>query len=197
MHFTLPLAALMYVLTGGPAVGKTSIINELEKQGEVTVPEAATDWIASRLEAGIAEFWKEEDINYNIVQLQLEREKPLITKPGRVFIDRGIFDTFTYMAQFSLAGSRELAKINQAVNAFDLNKHYAAVFLILPYREDFAPIKDEIRIEDERAFYEIQASLYTTYCRHKHFIPVPGNLSPKERAGYILDAIERIENGSH
>lgn len=197
MYFPLHLAALLYVLTGGPSVGKTSILNELEKQGEPTIREAATDFIAGQIDSGIHEFWKERDLNLNILKLQLEREKPFQAYEGRVFCDRGIFDPFAYAPQCSLAETKELSLMNAAVRHVDLNQHYAAIFLILPYKDsDFIPSQTEVRRENTQQFTEIQAALYAVYCRHKNFIIVPGNLTPAERATFILSSIKKIEDQS-
>jgi len=180
------LAALMYVLTGGPSVGKTSIIKELEKQGEPVIHEAATDWIASRLEKGIEKFWEEDDLNYRILKLQLEREEPFLSKNGRVFTDRGIFDGHAYVMRSNLAGTHTLSLVNEALEGIDLNKRYAAIFYILPYQEDFTPTITEIRRENLQEARELQAALYAIYSRHKQFIIVPGNMTSEERAHFIL-----------
>ena len=79
MCFTVCLAALMYAITGGPSSGKTSIIKELEKKGESVVHEAATDWILSKIKAGVPEPWKEKNCILDIFKLHLERERPYLS----------------------------------------------------------------------------------------------------------------------
>ena len=189
MYFPICLAAIMYVLTGGSSVGKTTIINELEKRGEPVIHEAASDWIASRIRLGINEFWKEDNLGYNILMLQLEREKEFLDSNSRVFIDRGIFDNYAYAMHYNLAGTQTLSLMNEALEGIDLNKRYAAIFYVLPYKEDFAPINTEIRRDTMKEVGELQAALYAIYSRHKNFIIVPGNMSPKERADFILEQI--------
>ena len=184
----------MYVLTGSSSVGKTSIISELEKQGEPVIHEAATDWIANRIRMGVHEFWKEECLGYRILQLQLEREKPFLSCGGRVFIDRGIFDNYAYAMHYSLAGSKTLSSINAALEGIDLNERYAAIFFVLPYNDfDFSPTQTEIRRDSQKEVGELQAALYAIYCRHKNFIIVPGNLSPKKRSALILEYVNKFE----
>ncbi len=186
------MVGLMYVLTGGSSVGKTSIIKELEKQGESVIYEAATDWFASRLERGVEKFWEEEDLGYHILKLQLAREEPFLAKSGRVFIDRGIFDAHAYAMHYNLAGTQTLLLINEALEGIDLNKRYAAIFYILPYKDDFIPITTQIRRESVQEVREQQAALYAIYSRHKYFIPVPGMMTPKERADFILNHLSLI-----
>ncbi len=186
------LAALLYVLTGGSSVGKTSIIEELEKRGEPVIAEAATDWISSRLEAGVERFWEETDIGYRILSLQMAREKPFLSENGRVFVDRGIFDNHAYTMLYSMAGTPTLARMNEALDGIDLNQRYAAIFYILPYQDEFIPTVTEIRKEGVQEVRELQAALYAIYSRHKHFIVVPGKMSPEERAQFILDRLEAL-----
>lgn len=67
------LSCCCFICTNGESsVGKTSIIQELQNDGEAVIHEAATDWIASRLANGISEFWKEEHLGFNILKIQLE-----------------------------------------------------------------------------------------------------------------------------
>src|SRR5262249_51530526 len=121
-------AAIIYVLTGAPSSGKTSILTELEKRGEQVIPEAATDWILRKIRSGISEPWKEESFTFDILKLQLEREKPWLLKEGKVFVDRGIFDGYAYAMVNELAGTKTLAHINETLNPIDLKQHYKAIF---------------------------------------------------------------------
>lgn len=184
-------ATFMYVLTGGPSVGKTSIINELEKQGEPVIHEAASDWIAEKLGLGIFEFWREENIGVDILKMQLEREEPFLSKKGRVFIDRGIFDSRVYAIQNSLIETQALT----ALEKIDLNTRYAAIFFIQPHTSsDFKPEQTKIRRDTKKEAEELHASLYALYSRHNRFIVVPGDLSPQKRMNFILKYVEIIEN---
>jgi predicted ATPase len=190
--FSTCLAA-MYVITGSSSVGKTSIIRELEKHGEMVIHEAATDWIKSRIQMGIHEFWKEDNFGLNILQMQLEREKSIFCGNQRTFIDRGVFDNHAYAMHYNLAGTQALSSMNALLEGIDLNERYAAVFFVLPYKDDFLPTNTEVRRDTSKVVGELQAALYAIYCRHKNFIVVPGNLSPKERADFILQQTLTIE----
>ncbi len=194
MGIPLVLASMMYVLTGAPSVGKTSIVKELEKQGESVIHEAATDWIESRIRSGVKEFWKGGDFIYEIFKLQLEREEPFLSAPRRTFVDRGIFDGYAFILPNSLAGTSTLASINATLSAIDMNQRYAAIFFILPYTDsNFSPTQTEIRRENSKEAGEFQAALFAVYCQHKNFIVVPGNLSAQERATFILECVNRLE----
>src|SRR5579872_7271143 len=55
-----PKQSHRYVITGGPGVGKTSIIHYLRDHGYHVLGEAATDVIRHSLEKGIAKPWDKD-----------------------------------------------------------------------------------------------------------------------------------------
>lgn len=194
MCFSICAAALMYVITGGPSSGKTTIIKELEERGESVIREAAADCILKGINAGIREPWKEQDFALDILNLQLEREAPYLDLDGRVFIDRGVFDGYAYIKGYGIAGTSVLADLNNTLNSIDLNQRYKAIFFVLPYvEENFSPHQTELRRENAQEAAELEVATFAIYCRHDRFIVVPGGLSPKERAEFILEKIQQIE----
>lgn len=193
MSFTVYFAALMYAITGGPSSGKSSIIKELEKQGETVIHEAATDLIIDKIESGVQEPWKEGDFQLNILKMQLEREEPYLSSDGRIFVDRGLFDGYTYAMEQNLAGTQTLASLNELLNPIDLNQRYKAIFFVLPYETNFSPHQSEVRRENSHNAAKLEVATYALYCRHKHFIIVPGGLTPQERADFILGKIDQMD----
>ncbi len=188
--FAICFAAMIYALVGGPSSGKTSIIKELEKRGEQVIPEAATDWIVKKIESGISEPWKEESFALDILKLQLEREGPWLSKEGRVFADRGIFDNYAFAWALRLAGTKTLFQINQILNTIDLNQRYKAIFFIMPHSENFSSLQTEIRRENTQEAAQLEVATYALYSRHDNLIVVPGGMSSAERADFILKKIE-------
>lgn len=190
---TIYFAAMIYALTGGPSSGKTSIIKELEKREESVIHEAATDWIIKKIESGVSEPWKEEDFTLDVLKLQVQREAPWLSKEGKVFVDRGIFDIYQFAMCNNLAGTKTLAYANELLNPIHLNQHYKAIFFIMPHSENFSSFQTEIRRENTQEAAKLEAAAYATYCRHDNFIIVPGGMSPAERADFILNKIKEIE----
>jgi predicted ATPase len=64
-----------YVLTGAPGAGKTTLIDALRERGHRVVAEAATEVIARRHAAGIAEHRLDATFLEEIVELQRQRER--------------------------------------------------------------------------------------------------------------------------
>lgn len=193
ISITAYFAAMMYAITGAPSSGKTSIIEELEKRGEPVIHEAATDWIKTKISLGNPRPWEEESFTLDILKLQLQREVPYLSMDGRVFIDRGLFDGYAFAMNLSLAGTQTLASLNEILNPIDLNERYKAVFFVLPYEADFSPLQTEVRRENAQDAAKLEVASYAIYCRHRNFILVPGELTPGERADFILDKVREID----
>jgi len=82
----------LYVLTGGPSAGKSSILLGLEYlRKETVVREAAEDVIKLHQSLGNPRPWELGDFQDRILQLQLQRENSL-PNIERVFLDRGTLD---------------------------------------------------------------------------------------------------------
>lgn len=193
LAFATCFAAMLYVLTGGPSSGKTSIIKELEKRGEEVIREAATDWITEKIKSGDPEPWKENGFTLDILRLQLEREQPWLSREGRVFVDRGIFDFYPFAVSLKLAETKTLARVNEILNPIDLIQRYQAIFFVMPHSENFSSVQTEIRRENTEEAGRLEAATYAIYCRHHNFILVPGGMSPVERADFILEKMKGLE----
>ncbi|MES2274119.1 MAG: AAA family ATPase [Chlamydiota bacterium] len=118
-----------YVITGGPGVGKTTLIKHLQKMGFGVVCEAATDLIEQDLRAGISAPWAKRDFAERVALLQEARQKEIADMRSKgVFFDRSPVDAITYdiMANFEPAG--EIVRILQ--EALDANFYNKTVFLI-------------------------------------------------------------------
>lgn len=192
------LATALYAIVGGPSVGKTSIIEELNKMGEETVREVATDYIMEQQQKGIGEPWAEEDFQLVILQRHLEREKDALAKlkknkKARVFSDRGILDGHVYTKFRKQEGSKSFEEIRHVIDTMDVSNHYKVVFFVLPHGgEAFESEKKKERPEataEALKISEITRDVYSKNCTH--FVEVPANMTPKERAEFILAQIEK------
>lgn len=83
-------AVTRYVLTGTPGAGKTSLLRELARRGQLVVPEAATDVIGWRQAAGEPEPWLDAGFTEETARVQGERQRAAVGGgPGAVwFHDR-------------------------------------------------------------------------------------------------------------
>lgn len=88
----------LYILTGGPGGGKTTVLKELARRGLLTVPEIARQIIQEQVQAdGTALPWADQEL---YARLMLERSIQSFEEqhPDELaFCDRGIPDTLCYL----------------------------------------------------------------------------------------------------
>lgn len=83
----------MIVITGGPSVGKSTLLQELRTSGFRVVPEQATEIIKE----GKILPWENRDLfQREVLKRQIEAEAPYRNSRETVFVDRGIFDGEAY-----------------------------------------------------------------------------------------------------
>lgn len=121
----------LFVITGGPGVGKTAIIEELQRRNYATVPEVARQIIQEQvLSKGTAVPWAD---TRSYTELMLSRSidafLSLDSSTFPTFCDRGIPDTLCYVRIIEHA---DIATIERACQQFRYNRR---VFLLPPWEE--------------------------------------------------------------
>jgi len=103
----------VFVISGAPGTGKTSVIDELRKQGFYTIKEAAReigkDYNIQKLQEAIFEFQKKE----------LEQAKQY----NLAFSDRGFGDTLAYSRFYNV-------EIPESVLEYVKKARYSGIFLM-------------------------------------------------------------------
>lgn len=170
-----------YVITGGPATGKTTLLAALAKRGHLTVPEAARAVVDQGRAKGltIQDIRKDEQkFQENVTRLKAERE--VAADPSVLtFFDRGMHDTWAYL----VVGPYKIAPW---VEELLQSSRYQKVFLLEPlpeYEHDYA------RNEDETKRQQLQKLLKEAYTRHgMEVIHIPV-MPVEERADFILSQL--------
>lgn len=176
------------VITGGPATGKTSIINSLEGVGHLCFHEIIRDLTSEAKESGNLGSLDTNPINSVTDPLEFNRKllegrkaqflKSLEIEEKQVFFDRGIPDVLAYMDYFEQtipAKFTETAKTH----------YYDKVFLLPMWEEIFAT--DEERFESYADALKIEASLRKTYANFGYqVVEVPCD-SIENRIDFILN----------
>lgn len=168
------------VITGGPATGKTSLIQALNKIGNQTFPEVARQIIKEQLEiksklvpwddvSGFSKLVLEEQLNhFNSATNKLN------------FYDRGIPDLIGYLNH----GNQP---IFDKLNDYSTSHQYNTVFILPPWEEIYETDNERREsFEDAVLIYEALKSAYSN--AGYDFIIVP-KLKMEERLKFILDKL--------
>lgn len=147
----------LYILTGGPGAGKTTILAELENRGFRTVPEIARQLIQEQVQAdGNALPWGDKK---RYAKLMLERSiisfREHTPASQIVFCDRAIPDTLCYLR---LIGQDD----TEAMAACSSYRYARTVFLASPCRSVCGETRLPIPAAFAASFTAIQATLVVT-----------------------------------
>lgn len=179
-----------YVLTGGPAVGKTTLLEELQKRGYEIVPEIARELIKEQQKNnGNALPWKNKDLYKEIMFDRSVNSFEYIDKKvnhqSPVFFDRGFLDTICYAKLIQ-------SEISEQMRTYAENWRYNKnVFILPPWQEIYETDNERKQYWDEAVLtFEIMSETYKSYGYNVIRLP---KKSVKERADFVLDFI--IRNG--
>ena len=156
-----------FLLTGGPGVGKTTLIEELRRRGERVIEETHRRIIREgRAESGSA------DLGLLAAQEDIARFEAMAEVQERVFFDRGVIDSLTPRAPaWMWAAARRL-------------RYNPTVFVPPPWREIYAQ-----DAERRQTFEDCLATHATILAMLKSLnyqpIELPYATTP-ERADFVL-----------
>lgn len=167
------------VITGGPSVGKTTIISMLSELGYPVVQEFATQIIK---EGEFIPWVDRAKFQAEVLRRQCAAESALTDSDDVVFLDRGLFDGEAYYIYDKIA-------IPEAFGKLDASK-YTIAFLVeeLPFFD-----LTDIRRENLSFTKEISVILENCYTsRNVEVIRVPA-ASPQERVDFVISEMKRIQ----
>ncbi len=176
-----------YILTGGPGVGKTTILNELEKNGEITLSEVAREIIAEeqKKENGILPWNNLAQFQDLVIERQLRRENVYEENCKRIFLDRGLPDCLAFTEVGNVAIRKDIYDLIEEAD-------YQRVFFLeqLPcYKQD------EERKEDPELALRIHQRLYEVYDRLGFdIVTVPIFKTIEERVQLVLKEAQYAKN---
>jgi predicted ATPase len=166
-----------FVFTGGPGVGKTTLLRELAGRGEAVVEETHRAVIAEQVAAGgRAVPWDDHGAYCELcVRRDLKTFNALAGETGRVFFDRSILDGFDphWTAP---------AELIAAAQARRYNRH---IFVFPPWRDIYETDAERRQdwAEAEATYGRILAGL----ARFDYDAIVVPKVSVAERAAFVLE----------
>ncbi|HEY9733742.1 MAG TPA: ATP-binding protein [Drouetiella sp.] len=167
------------VITGGPSVGKTTIVSMLGELGFPVVQEFATAIIK---EGEFLPWIDRAKFQAEVLRRQVAAELALGDNTEPIFLDRGLFDGEAYYIYDKL-------EIPEAFSRLDASK-YTVAFLVeeLPFFE-----VNHVRRENLSFTREISVILENCYTsRDVEVIRVPA-MSPQERIDFVLSEVKRLQ----
>lgn len=175
-----------YVITGGPGVGKTTLVEALNTYGFQTVEEDARRIIKNQIETKGKGLPWENKLLY--AQLMFEAAEKSYTgistqnNPGTVFFDRGILDTVCYMKTEKIPVPKN---ITEQINQCTYNRK---VFILPPWKEIYETDRERKQNWDEaeQTFYNMKE----VYIDYGYTVVEVPKITTEERLQFILQFIE-------
>ncbi|WP_166333974.1 AAA family ATPase [Sphingobacterium chungjuense] len=179
-----------YIITGGPGVGKTALIEELNRQGFSTVPEDARRIIKEQIDLGGDGLpWKDKAHYAHLMYRAAIKnyQQAIQDNDSQVrFFDRGLLDTICYMRMEDIA-------IPASILDQIANYPYAHLVFILPPWQEIYHTDEERKQNWEEAEFTFQQMKETYLAFGYDVIELP-KTSVSERATFILDHIAKHTN---
>ncbi|PRD48453.1 AAA family ATPase [Sphingobacterium haloxyli] len=173
-----------YIISGGPGVGKTTLINALRRIGFTTVEEEARRIIKDQLATGGDGVpWKNKtlyaQLMFDASVSAYEEIKKSVDFREPVYFDRGILDAVCYMHMENIPVSKETV---DTVHKCVYNRN---VFILPPWREIYET--DSERKQSWKEALSTFDRMKETYLEYGyHVIEVP-KVSVLERQRFIVE----------
>jgi predicted ATPase len=177
---------LLFVITGGPGAGKTTVLHELTRRGFACVPEVARQIIREQMGSnGDALPWGN---TARYAELMMERSvaryrENLGCREPR-FLDRGIPDTLCYAGIIGL-DANAIVSMRQTCETYRYNQR---AIITPPWEQIYTT--DGERKQTFAEAVDVYGRMAETYrdCGYE-LIQLP-KISPRERADFILRRLE-------
>lgn len=168
------------VITGGPSVGKTTLVHALQERGRQVLEESASQIILEGVEHPDRD---RQAFQSAVLRRQIELEQPMLARGGTWYADRGLLDGAAYL-------QLHLGIIPLQFYELDVS-HYKAAFLLepLPTFE-----KNGIRpdFEDLQYTQKITPLIEEIYRRRGVPVYLVPALSVEERLAFIENRVENL-----
>ena len=174
------------VITGGPSTGKTSVIEQLERQGYHCLHEVVRSMTLEEKNKGeklkivtnpIISVSDPMKFNKKILNARIEQFNYAHKCNKTVFFDRGIPDVLAYMDCFEQAYESEFTKACETLR-------YDQVYLMPPWEE--IHISDNERYESYEESLRIYDCLKNSYENYAYDLNIVPKGSIMERVEFIL-----------
>ncbi|AVO37175.1 AAA family ATPase [Pukyongiella litopenaei] len=175
----------LFVVTGGPGAGKTSLTEALARRGLGTMPEAGRAIIRDQVRiGGTALPWADRaGFAEHMLGWDLRSHHAASAMTGPVLMDRGLPDVIGYL---TLCGLPVPAHVEKAAHVF----RYSRTVFFAPYWDEIYG-RDTERRQDRREAEATGRIMAETYCRPGYDLVQLPLAGVGARADFVLDHIGR------
>ena len=171
----------VFIITGGPSVGKTSLLNGLRNKGHKCSEEIAREIINEQLKIkGDIVPWIKLDLFNQHVLLRMIKQHETVSEEVH-FFDRGLPDNIGYLRLGNLSLRPEL---KEAVNKYRYNKK---VFFLEPWKEIY--VNDVVRVEPFEFALKVSDNIKNAYLEFGYEVVVVPKVSVEKRVEFVLNQI--------
>ncbi len=170
------------VITGGPGVGKTTLLLALQARGYSIVGDSPRTIIQDRLKRGLSPRPNASEFVHETLRMDIENFVDHAATPGHVFFDRSVLD--------ALCGLDYVTPLSESELSMWLSKYqyYSKAFVLPPWEAIY--VNDAERdhtFEHAELVHSITQEWYRR-CQYQ-LIEVP-KVSVAERCTYVLEALQ-------
>lgn len=172
--------AQIAVVTGGPGAGKTTLCNELAKEGIAIGRESGRAVLA---QAGGRDLRRHDPLSYalEILKLDLENFNRARSGQGPWLFDRGFADNAGFL---DLMGLSRPAELDRACRNF---RYGGPIFVAPPWREIYHG--DDDRIQDWKEAKETYDAVSAAWASYGYELVELPKVSIEERASFVRERL--------
>jgi predicted ATPase len=170
------------VFTGGPGVGKTTLLLELQARGYVIVADSARTIIQDRRKRGLSPRPNAHEFAQEVLRMDVNNYAGHAATSGHVFFDRSVLDALGMLNEVTPFSE---SKLNTWLSQYQYN---SKVFIFPPCEAIY--VKDAERDHTFEHVEAVHRGVQQWYLRcHYELLDVP-KVSVSERCAYELQALE-------
>lgn len=166
------------IVTGGPGVGKTTLLAELHASGYTTVSESARAIISERRARGQSPRPEPAAFAREILRRDTEQYHAHPAESSWVFFDRSLVEALGMLHQASPLSPLELAA------ALEAHRFHMSVFILPPWREIYTT--DAERDHSFPWVERVHSQLLQWYCSCGYVLHEVPRLPVAARAAFVL-----------
>ncbi len=171
----------VFVITGAPGGGKTSIITELERRGFKCLPEESRILIKELVEIDSPALPWRDILVFNKLLLDRQIKQYLAAKDETCFLDRSFVDNIGYLKH---SGVQVIDSISEIIDKY---RFHNTVFFTEPWKEIYT--KDSERVESFSTASKLSKFIKEAYIESGYEVVSIPKLPVSKRVDFILERI--------